>query len=185
MSTRHLPRDEPDWGTLAQQLDQEGHALLPGLLGEAPLAAWRDALYQRLLPIARRWQAQLDPHAPPLPAAPDPAVPELRSCLRAGEHQPLQQHAAAAARFPLQLVALLSEPGRDFDGGEFVMTEQRPRMQSRPIVLPLRRGDVAVIAVAQRPYRGAAGPYRVNLKHAISRVHRGERLGLELLFHAS
>src|SRR5256885_457710 len=80
-------------------------------------------------------------------------------------------------------VLLLSRPGQDFEGGEFVMTEQRPRMQSRPMVLPLGLGDAAIIATGPRPVRGAAGFYRVHLRHAISRVHRGEWLGLELLLH--
>ena len=83
----------------------------------------------------------------------------------------------------MQIVAVLSEPGVDFQGGEFVMTEQRPRMQSRPAVLPLRIGDAAVIATAERPFKGTKGYYRVNLKHAISRVRKGERIGLELSFH--
>ncbi|WP_395701097.1 2OG-Fe(II) oxygenase [Aquabacterium sp.] len=174
-----------DWAAVTRQLDDEGHALLPGLLQDAAaLPALRDALYPRLLPIAHRWQALLGEPPTPWPAAcPHPAQP-MTSCLRAGDYQPLHQHAGDPQAFPLQLLALLSEPGRDFDGGECVLTEQRPRLQSRPIVLPLRRGDIALIALAQRPQRGAAGHYRVNLKHAISRVHRGERLGLELLFHA-
>ena len=85
--------------------------------------------------------------------------------------------------FPLQVVALLSQPVKDFQGGEFVMTEQRPRMQSRPIVLPLKLGDAAIISTAVRPFKGTKGYYRVNLKHAISRVRQGERIGLELSFH--
>ena len=81
-------------------------------------------------------------------------------------------------------VALRCEPGKDFTGGEFVMTEQRPRMQPRPMVLSLRKGDMAIITVALRPHQGAKGGYyRVNLKHAISRVRSGERIGLELLLH--
>ena len=80
-------------------------------------------------------------------------------------------------------LALLSEPEKDFTGGEFVMTEQRPRMQSRPMVLPLHQGDVAIITVALRPCKGGKGFYRVNIKHAISQVRSGERIGLELLFH--
>ena len=85
--------------------------------------------------------------------------------------------------FPLQVVVLLSEPGRDFSGGEFVMTEQRPRMQSRPMVLPLRQGDAAVIAVHQRPVHGARGAYRVNLRHGVSRVRSGQRHTLGVIFH--
>ena len=85
--------------------------------------------------------------------------------------------------FPLQVVILLSEPGRDFTGGEFVMTEQRPRMQSRPMVLPLRQGDAAVIAVHQRPVQGTRGTYRVNLRHGVSRVRTGQRHTLGIIFH--
>ena len=96
---------------------------------------------------------------------------------------PLHQCDAGEQVFPMQVVALLSEPGIDFLGGEFVMTEQRPRMQSRPMVLPLKRGDAAIISTAKRPFKGTKGYYRVNLKHAISRVLRGERIGLELTFH--
>lgn len=83
-------------------------------------------------------------------------------------------------QFPIQLVMLLSEPGEDFTGGEFVMTEQRPRMQSRPIVVPMALGDVALIAVAHRPFRGSKGYYRVNSKHAVSRLHSGKRISVEL-----
>ena len=80
-------------------------------------------------------------------------------------------------------VALRCEPGKDFTGGEFVMTEQRPRMQPRPMVLSLHKGDMAIIVVAQRPHKGAKGYYRVNLKHGMSRVRSGECIGLELLLH--
>ena len=85
--------------------------------------------------------------------------------------------------FPLQVVLLLSQPGRDFEGGEFVMTEQRPRMQSRAMVLPLRQGDVAVIAVHHRPVQGTRGVYRVNLRHGVSQVRRGQRHTAGIIFH--
>ncbi len=78
---------------------------------------------------------------------------------------------------------LLSEPGRDFTGGEFVMTEQRPRMQSRPMVLPLRQGDAAVFAVRHRPVQGGRGFYRVNLRHGVSRLRSGHRYTVGLIFH--
>ena len=99
------------------------------------------------------------------------------------DYLPLHQRNAGGQVFPMQVVALLSEPGKDFDGGEFVMTEQRPRMQSRPMVLPLGLGDAAIIGTAERPFKGTRGHYRVNLKHAVSRVRSGERVGLELTFH--
>ncbi len=103
--------------------------------------------------------------------------------LRDGDYLSLQQEADGERVFPLQLVGMLSSPGEDFTGGEFILTEQRPRMQSRPMVVPLRRGDVAIITTAQRPFKGSKGYYRVNLKHAISRVRSGERLGFALSFH--
>ena len=84
--------------------------------------------------------------------------------------------------FPLHLCALFSRPGDDFSGGELLLTEQRPRMQSRPRVVPLRQGDIAIIPSAQRPVSGARGYYRVATRHGISRVQHGERRGLELFF---
>ena len=157
------------------------------------VAALQASFYEHLAPVANRWNALLDrPHRHPatLNALLDQkrqAVPQESrshfSVLRAGDYQAMHQCSDGEPEFPLQMVALLSEPGEDFSGGEFVMTEQRPRMQSRPIVLPLRRGSVAVIAVSERPHAGTKGHYRVNLKHAISRVHSGQRVGLELLFH--
>ncbi|PRC94409.1 2OG-Fe(II) oxygenase [Solimicrobium silvestre] len=157
------------------------------------LDAWREALYRQLAPIAHRWAEILgaDCHYP------DTLISYLRanheagqtdslttaSCLREGDFQALHQHAEDKYIFPLQLVILLSDPDTDFTGGEFVMTEQRPRMQSRPMVLPLQQGDAALITVAHRPHLGSKGYYRVNLKHAISRVRGGERIGIELLFH--
>lgn len=161
---------------------------LPALLEEL-----RTAFYRRLAPIANRWRDALDisrRYPDTLNAflmqnrkAGQACMQSNLTRLLADDYQALHQHSEGEQVFPLQLVALLSEPERDFTGGEFVITEQRPRMQSRPMVLPLRRGDVAVIAVAQRPFKGSKGYYRVNLKHAISRVRGGERVGLELMFH--
>lgn len=157
------------------------------------VAALQANFYAHLAPVANRWNAILDRphrHPPTLNALLDQnrqAAPlESRShfsVLQARDYQALHQCGDGAREFPLQMVVLLSEPGEDFSGGEFVMTEQRPRMQSRPIVLPLRRGSVAVIAVNQRPHAGTKGYSRVNLTHAISRVHSGRRVGLELFFH--
>jgi hypothetical protein len=197
--------DSLDWHDIAVQLDREGYALLPGLFGAddtpaQPLndpPAWRDAFYRRLAPIANRWNQTMELSAR-YPATLDEFQKQYRKtdlfCTRSqirvshlyqGEYQPLHHIQATEDEhtFPLQLVVLLSEPGRDFSGGEFVMTEQRPRMQTRPMVLPLRKGDAAIIAVAQRPCKGSKGHYRVNLKHAISRLHSGERIGMEILFH--
>jgi hypothetical protein len=151
----------------------------------------RRRFYERLAPIANRWNAALDA-AFSFPNTLDELTAQRRGIaglqahssgtrLRVGDYEALHQYGEQPNAFPLQLVALLSEPGKDFTGGEFVMTEQRPRMQSRPMVLPLRRGDLAVITVGQRPHKGTKGYYRVNLKHAISRVRSGERIGVELL----
>ena len=85
--------------------------------------------------------------------------------------------------FPLQVALLLSEPERDFTGGEFVMTEQRPRRQSRPLVLPLRQGDALVFAVNERPVQGTRGAYRVKMRHGVSRLRSGERHTLGIIFH--
>jgi uncharacterized protein len=85
--------------------------------------------------------------------------------------------------FPLQVAILLSEPGRDFSGGEFVLTEQRPRMQSRPEVVPLKQGDAVAFAVHHRPVQGTRGVYRVNLRHGVSRIRSGHRHTVGVIFH--
>ncbi|PLC54716.1 prolyl 4-hydroxylase [Pollutimonas nitritireducens] len=186
-----------DWAEIAAELDQDGYAILSGLLHGArvlpePLGALPAALYEPLSTIANRWNQSLglkerfpdgsNAFQEQSRKAGLPGPRSYMSRLRERDYQALQQRNDGAWRFPLQLVALLSEPGVDFTGGEFVMTEQRPRMQSRPMVLPLQRGDAAIIAVARRPIMGRKGYYRVNNKHAISRVHSGERIGLELYF---
>ncbi|MFD4837519.1 2OG-Fe(II) oxygenase [Achromobacter sp. NPDC058515] len=174
---------------------QAGHGdryALPDPL-PAALSRLRADLYRRLLPVARAWAAALGQDA----SYPDDLSTYTQQNHRAGQrhslsailrlraddYQPLLQHADGACVFPLRLIALLSEPGQDFTGGEVVMTEQRPRMQSRPMVLPLQWGDAAVIAVSHRPVRGAQGIYRVTARQAVSRVLGGERLGLELALH--
>ncbi len=85
--------------------------------------------------------------------------------------------------FPLQVAILMSEPGKDFTGGEFVLTEQRPRMQSRAEVVPLRRGDGVVFAVHHRPVQGTRGIYRVNMRHGVSRIRSGHRFTMGVIFH--
>lgn len=159
------------------------------------LQSWRAAFYRQLAPIANVWNARLGV-ADYYPAELDAF---LRRNQQAGQRHPLSHlnrlsegdYLALHRRdqgehvFPLQVVALLSEPDKDFQGGEFVMTEQRPRMQSRPMVLPLQAGDTAIISTAQRPFKGSKSYYRVNLKHAISRVRSGTRYGMELSFHAA
>lgn len=100
-----------------------------------------------------------------------------------GDYNCLHQDLYGDLAFPFQLAVLLSEPGRDFAGGEFVLVEQRPRMQSRPMVVPLRQGEGVVFATSQRPVRGTRGWYRVNLRHGVSRVRSGERFTLGIIFH--
>jgi hypothetical protein len=157
------------------------------------IASLREALYPRLVPTANRWNESMGSSARfPLRHAafiarchsggqqrPTPLL--LR--YRAGDYNCLHQDLYGEHVFPLQVILLLSAPGRDFQGGELVMTEQRPRMQSRPIVLSLQQGDAAVIAVHHRPVRGARGMYRVNLRHGVSRVHSGERTTAGIIFH--
>jgi hypothetical protein len=160
---------------------------------QSPLETWRHALYEMLAPLANRWNEVMG-LTPSFPAqfenylARDHGHGGRRSNVELtqlcqDDYQALHQSADGEHGFPVQLVLLLSEPGVAFTGGEFVMTEQRPRMQSRPMVLPMGSGDAALITVARRPFKGSKGYYRVNMKHAISRVRSGERLGLELLFH--
>lgn len=158
-----------------------------------PLPAWRSGFYRHLAPIANRWNETLDmPYR--YPAELDEFLQRCReagqaralshlSRLGMADYLALHQRKEGAHVFPLQIVVLLAEPSSNFEGGEFVMTEQRQRMQSRPMVLPLRLGDAAIISTAHRPFKGGKGYYRVNLKHAISRVRRGVRVGLELSFH--
>lgn len=157
------------------------------------VAALRTTVYPQLVPLANRWHEQMgiDVRFPAEHAA------FIARCHATGQTRPtplllrygeddyncLHQDLYGEHVFPLQVVVLLSEPGRDFSGGEFVMTEQRPRMQSRPMVLPLRQGDAAVIAVHQRPVQGSRGVYRVNLRHGVSRVRSGRRHALGIIFH--
>jgi hypothetical protein len=172
-----------------------GHASRLHFAGELPplLTTWRTSFYPRLAKIANQWHAKsgIDYRYPPTldafvrrghEAGQTRTLSHLTR-LREGDYMPLEQVNEGEHVFPLQVVALLNEPGKDFHGGEFVMTERRPRMQSRPMVVPLKVGDVAVICSTSRPIKGSRGYYRADLKHAISRVHSGERIGLELSFH--
>ncbi|WP_024539843.1 2OG-Fe(II) oxygenase [Comamonas badia] len=179
--------------TLESNALGRGELLYFGAGLPAPLQQWRTALYRRLVIVANRWNEILGAaHRFPAQweaflrcnrmAGQTPAQSHL-SRLGVEDHVALHQRQGGEQVFPMQIVAVLSEPDVDFQGGEFVMTEQRPRMQSRPAVLPLRLGDVAIIATAQRPFRGTKGHYRVNHRHAISRIRKGERIGLKLSFH--
>ncbi len=153
----------------------------------------RDALYLRLAPIANRWNTAMGidgrfpaDHAAFLDrchAAGQTRPTPLLLQYRAGDYNCLHQDLYGEHVFPLQVAILLSEPGEDFEGGEFVLTEQRPRMQSRPSVVPLRQGDAVVFAVNQRPMQGARGFYRTVLRHGVSRIRTGHRHTLGIIFH--
>ena len=157
------------------------------------VASLRAAFYPHLVPIANRWNEQmsLDGEFPAdheeflarcRKAGQTRATPLLLK-YAAGDYNCLHQDLYGEWVFPLQVAVLLSQPGKDFSGGEFVMTEQRPRMQSRPEVVPLGLGDAVVFAVSHRPVQGTRGTYRVNLRHGVSRLHSGHRYPLGVIFH--
>jgi len=157
------------------------------------IAALRVNLYSGLAPIANRWNDAMG-IAVQYPAT---HAEFVARCHRAGQRRPtplllrygegdyncLHQDLYGEHVFPLQVVILLSQPRSDFTGGEFVLTEQRPRMQSRAEVVPLGQGDAAVFAVQHRPVQGARGSYRVNLRHGVSRVRSGRRYTAGVIFH--
>jgi hypothetical protein len=157
------------------------------------VARLRQAVYPMLAPIANRWNEAMrmdvrypEKHADFLErchAAGQTRPTPLLLQYGAGDYNALHQDLYGEHVFPLQLAILLSEPGEDFTGGEFVLTEQRPRMQSRAEVIPLCRGDGVVFAVKNRPMQGARGTYRVNLRHGVSRVRSGQRHTLGVIFH--
>lgn len=222
-----------DWDAIATSLDQEGWAVLPGLLdgGECdamaglygptdafrsqvhmarhgfgkgeyryfayplpPLVeAARTALYPHITPVANRWYERMGIDV----RFPADHAEFLEQCHEAGQMRPtpllleygegdyncLHQDLYGDHVFPLQVAVLLSEPGKDFSGGEFVLTEQRPRMQSRAAVVPLAKGDGVLFAVNIRPHRGTKGDYRVNLRHGVSKLRSGKRHTLGIIFH--
>ncbi len=158
-----------------------------------PVADFRAAFYPPLAAIANRWAAALGtPGAFPLAlddmlarchAAGQTKATPLMLTYGAGDYNCLHQDLYGEHVFPLQVVLLLSEPGRDFEGGEFVVVEQRPRMQSKAEVVTLRQGEAAIFATRERPKHGTKGPYRVALRHGVSRIRSGRRQTLGLIFH--
>ncbi|SDU96288.1 2OG-Fe(II) oxygenase [Pseudomonas mucidolens] len=222
-----------DWRAIEQALDQQGHALMTGLLDArecAELSGYyprqelfrsrvvmarhgfgrgeykylryplptlvselREHIYPYLVSQANRWNDQMK-----LPVTyPSTHADFIARCHAAGQHRPtplllqygpgdyncLHQDLYGEHAFPLQVAILLSQPGEDFSGGELVLTEQRPRMQSRAQVVPLNRGDAVIFAVNQRPMPGSRGFYRVSLRHGVSVLHSGKRHTLGVIFH--
>ena len=222
-----------DWVAIADDLDRQGWAVLPGLLdagecdavagmyGDTPafrshivmarhgfgrgeyryfsyplldlVQELRTGLYPKLVPIANAWHERMGMDV----RFPATHAEFLERCHAAGQRRPtplllrygpgdyncLHQDLYGEHVFPLQVATLLSEPHEAFEGGEFVLTEQRPRMQSRPAVVPLRKGDAVVFAVNSRPHRGTKGDYQVKLRHGVSEVRSGRRHTVGIIFH--
>jgi hypothetical protein len=153
----------------------------------------RETLYPRLVPLANRWNAAIGVDT----TFPDQLADFLATCHQAGQTRPtplllkyqpgdfncLHQDLYGDRLFPLQAAILLNEPGQDFTGGELVLTEQKPRAQSRVQVLNLRRGDAVIFAVNRRPVQGTRGFYRMVMKHGVSPLHTGQRHCLGIIFH--
>jgi uncharacterized protein len=161
---------------------------LPGLV-----ATLRQEMYTRLVPLANRWQAALGSET----RFPEAHASLLERCHAAGQTRPtplllrygpgdynrLHQDLYGAQVFPIQLVVMLSKPHVEFEGGELVLTEQRARMQSRPLVLTPEQGDAILFAVRDRPVPSKRGHARVRMRHGVSRLHRGTRHTLGIIFH--
>ena len=157
------------------------------------IAELRTLLYPKLVAIGNCWNEAMGMAV----RYPEKLADFIKRCHEAGQLRPtplllqyeagdyncLHQDLYGEHVFPIQVTILLSEPGRDFTGGEFVLTEQRPRMQSRPEVVPLRQGDAVAFAVHQRPVQGTRGIYRVNLRHGVSRIRSGRRHTAGIIFH--
>ena len=161
---------------------------LPSWLGEL-----RSELYARLAPIANQWATDLS-YERDFPSLHDEYIERCHAAEQRrptplllryvqGDYNCLHQDLYGEHLFPLQITVLLSEPGHEFTGGEFVLTEQRPRMQTRAAVVPLTKGDAVVFAVNSRPVQGVRGDYRVKLRHGVSRIREGHRHTLGIIFH--
>jgi hypothetical protein len=186
-----------DWTAMAADLDAHGCALTGTLLGPEECAAlaatYRSDDLFRSRVIANRWNEAMGIAV----RYPREHAAFLTRCHKAGQGKPtplllqygpgdyncLHQDLYGEHVFPLQATVLLSEPGRDFAGGEFVLTEQRPRMQSRAEVVPLERGEAVIFPVHHRPVAGTRGTYRVNMRHGVSRLRSGHRHTLGIIFH--
>jgi hypothetical protein len=225
--------DALDWSQVSKDLDEQGSALLHGVLsaeeckavaslyseesifrsrvvlgrhgfgrGEYKYFSYplppiiqglRTALYPHFSSVANRWNEAMKIEV----RYPLSHADFIQRCHDAGQKRPtplllqygpgdyncLHQDLYGEHVFPIQVAILLSEPQRDFTGGEFVLTEQRPRMQSRPEVVPLRQGDAVAFAVRHRPVHGTRGTYRVNLRHGVSRLRSGQRHTVGIIFH--
>jgi hypothetical protein len=159
----------------------------------ARIAALRTALYAQIAPFANAWNERMNIAV----RYPQRHTDYLKLCHEAGQTRPtplllqygpgdfncLHQDLYGELAFPMQITVLLSKPERDFTGGEFVLTEQRPRMQSRVEVVPLEQGDAVLFAVHNRPVQGSKGAYRVNMRHGVSRIRSGHRHTLGIIFH--
>jgi uncharacterized protein len=222
-----------DWTRIGAELDEQGWAILPGLVSDSGCDALariydqdglfrsrvvmarhgfgkgeyryfayplperieklRSGLYPHLASIANGWQDRLGKSD----RFPESHAEYLARCHAAGQARPtplllrygpgdyncLHQDLYGAEVFPLQVAVLLAQPGEDFTGGEFVLTEQRPRQQSRAMVVPLAKGDGVVFAVNSRPVKGSRGDYQAKMRHGVSRLHTGQRHTLGIIFH--
>jgi hypothetical protein len=161
---------------------------LPSLVAEL-----REALYPPLAPLANRWHerlrleprfpAKLDAYLARCHAAGQQRPTPLILKYEAGDYNCLHQDLYGELVFPIQATVLLSKPGEDFTGGEFLLVEQRPRMQSKGEIVPLGQGDAVLFAVNSRPVAGTRGDYRVTMRHGVSRLHSGQRFTLGVIFH--
>ena len=153
----------------------------------------RTALYPHLAPVANQWHERMGMNFR-FPASHDEFIARCAAAGQvrptplllqygAGDYNCLHQDLYGEHAFPLQVAVLLSEPLHDFTGGEFVLTEQRPRMQTRAAVVPLTKGDAVVFAVNSRPVHGTRGDYRVKLRHGVSKIVDGHRHTLGIIFH--